>query len=111
MITISLEPAGRRRSAAYTVLAGLAFAAAGLISSPTLAQAPQQSWEIGCAYKSLPTGNGEAIRTLNCERQKTCQEMANAKGAMMMEKGCFFVEPIGRAPAAQPGRLRPTQQQ
>ena len=57
-------------------------------------------------------GSGDALRVYNCTRQKECQQMANAKGGMMMGMGCFGVEPNGAAPAArQAGRTRPAQQQ
>ena len=112
MTKISHERAGHRGPALAAVLAGLVLAAGSLMSgAPALAQAPQQSWEIGCAMRNVTPGPGDIHRTMNCERQKGCQNMANAKGAMMMEMGCFGVMPIGRPPARDVGRQRPSQQQ
>jgi len=82
----------------------------GLGSGPAAAQST--SWEEGCAMRVVTPGSGDALRNYNCARQKDCQQMANAKGGMMMGMGCFFVEPKGPVPAAQQaGRTRPAQQQ
>ncbi len=112
MIEMSVERASRRGCALAAVLAGLGFAAGGLLFSlPALAQAPQESWEIGCAIRNVTPGPGDLLRTMNCDRQKGCVTMANAKGGMMMEMGCFGVMPTGRPPARDAGRQRPAQQQ
>ncbi len=88
------------------------LAGAGLVGAGTRPAAAQSaSWEEGCSVRVVTPGNGDSLRALNCERQKMCQQMASAKGGMMMEKGCFFVMPKASAPAAQAGRVRPTQRQ
>ncbi len=111
MIGTSVQRAGRRGLALAARFA-LAFGAGGLLfGTPALAQEPRQSWEIGCAMRNVTPGPGDLLRTMNCDRQKACQQMANAKGAMMMEMGCIGVMPIGRAPAPEAGRQRPAQQQ
>ncbi len=112
MIMISRERARSHRPAVIAALAGLAFAAGSLLSGvPALAQEAKQSWEIGCATRNVTPGAGDLLRTMNCDRQKGCQEMANAKEGMMMEMGCIGVMPIGRPPARDAGRQRPAQQQ
>lgn len=112
MMTNSVGRSGLRSPAVVAALAGLAFAAGGLLSAaPASAQEPLQSWEIGCATRNVTPGPGDLLRTMNCDRQKGCQTMANAKGAMMMEMGCFGVMPISRPPAREAGRQRPAQQQ
>lgn len=93
------------RAAAIAILAGTAFFGAG--PSPASAQS---SWEQGCATRMVSPGAGDALRVNNCTRQKECQQMANAKGTMMMGMGCFFVAPSG-AQAAQVGGSRPARQQ
>lgn len=104
----SLTLTALRHGAAVALLAGAAFFSAG--QAPALAQST--SWEEGCAMRVVTPGSGDALRTYNCSRQKECQQMANAKGGMMMGMGCFGVEPKGTAPAAQQaGRTRPAQQQ
>lgn len=96
------------RAAAFVVLTGAAFAGGGI--APATAQAA--SWEEGCAVRMVTPGSGDILRTMNCDRQKMCQQMANAKGGMMMGMGCFFVEPKAPTPTAQrAGRTRPGQQQ
>jgi hypothetical protein len=106
-----LGPAGRRllpRAAAFVILTGAAFAGGGI--APAAAQS--MSWEEGCAMRMVTPGSGDILRTMNCDRQKMCQQMANAKGGMMMGMGCFGVEPKTPAPAAQQtGRARPVQKQ
>ncbi|WP_332684766.1 hypothetical protein [Bosea sp. (in: a-proteobacteria)] len=100
-----LAPTGNlTRAAAFAIMAGSAFFSLG--SGPASAQS---SWEQGCATRMVSPGAGDALRVYNCSRQKECQQMANAKGAMMMEMGCFFVAPSA-APAPQAGRSRPAQQ-
>jgi hypothetical protein len=95
------------RAAAVAILAGAAFGAG---AAPAAAQAT--GWEEGCAMRMVTPGSGDILRTMNCDRQKMCQQMANAKGGMMMGMGCFFVEPKAPTPAAQQaGRTRPAQQQ
>jgi hypothetical protein len=112
MITISRERARSRRPSVIVGLIGLAFAAGSLLcGAPALAQEPKQSWEIGCATRNVTPGPGDLLRTMNCDRQKSCQEMANARGSMMMEMGCIGVMPTGREPAREAGRQRPAQQQ
>lgn len=112
MITISRERARARKPAFMAAMAGLALAVGGFLhGAPAFAQEAKQSWEIGCAMRNVTPGPGDLLRTMNCDRQKGCQEMANAKGAMMMEMGCLGVTPIGRAPARDAGRQRPAQQQ
>jgi hypothetical protein len=97
-----------RHGAAVALLAGAAFFGTG--QAPALAQS--MSWEEGCAMRVVTPGSGDALRNYNCARQKECQQMANAKGGMMMGMGCFGVEPKAPAPAAQQaGRTRPAQQQ
>jgi hypothetical protein len=91
------------------ILAASAVAATLAAASPAIAR--QASWEIGCAMRNVTPGPGDIHRTMNCDRQKGCQTMANAKGGMMMEMGCFGVEPTGRPPARDVGRQRPSQQQ
>ena len=91
------------RAAAFAALAGSAFLGLG----STAASAQSNSWERACAERMVSPGSGDALRAYNCARQKECQAMANAKGAMMMERGCFFVSPS----TAEAGRSRPGQQQ
>ncbi|MBN9440620.1 hypothetical protein [Bosea sp. (in: a-proteobacteria)] len=91
------------RAAAFAILAGFAFLGLG----STAASAQSNSWERACAERMVSPGSGDALRAYNCARQKECQAMANAKGAMMMERGCFFVSPS----TAEAGRSRPGQQQ
>ena len=91
------------RAAAFAILAGFAFLGLGC----TAASAQSNNWERACAERMVSPGSGDALRTYNCARQKECQAMANAKGAMMMERGCFFVSPS----TAEAGRSRPGQQQ
>lgn len=106
--TRSVAASALRRGAALALLAGAAFCGAG--QAPALAQST--SWEEGCAMRVVTPGYGDATRLYNCARQKECQDMANAKGSMMMGMGCFFVSPKGVAPAAKrAGRTRPAQQQ
>jgi hypothetical protein len=107
-IVRSLAPSAFRRGAAAALLAGAAFFGGG--QEPALAQST--SWEEGCAMRVVTPGSGDALRVYNCTRQKECQQMANAKGGMMMELGCFGVMPRAAAPIApQAGRTRPAQQQ
>lgn len=95
------------RAAAFAILTGLA---SGAGAAPAAAQS--MNWEDGCAMRVVTPGSGDILRTMNCDRQKMCQQMANAKGGMMMGMGCFFVEPKAPAPTApQAGRTRPGQQQ
>lgn len=94
-------------AALFALLAGASLFGAG--TAPAAAQST--SWEEACSARIVTPGNGDALRTLNCERQKMCQQMANAKGGMMMEMGCFFVMPKAGATTAQAGRVRPGQQQ
>lgn len=111
MIGICIKGA-RLRGPVFAALFGLVLASSGLLSGTSaLAQEPRQSWEIGCAMRNVTPGPGDLLRTMNCDRQKGCQEMANAKGAMMMEMGCIGVMPIGRAPARDAGRQQPAPQQ
>ena len=96
------------RAAAVALLAGTAFIGAG--AAPAAAQATR--WAEGCAMRMVTPGSGDILRTMNCDRQKMCQQMANAKGGTMMGMGCFFVAPKAPTPAAQQaGRTRPAQQQ
>lgn len=94
------------RGAAFAILAG--FALLGLGSATATAQS--NSWERACAERVVSPGAGDALRVYNCVRQKECQAMANAKDAMVMERGCFFVSP-STAPTAEAGRSRPGRQQ
>lgn len=95
------------RAVAFAILSGAAFGAG---AAPASAQS--MNWEEGCAMRMVTPGSGDILRTMNCDRQKMCQQMANAKGGMMMGMGCFFVEPKAPTPAAQQaGRTRPAQQQ
>jgi hypothetical protein len=104
----SLTLATLRHGAAVALLAGAALFSAG--HAPAFAQS--MNWEEGCAMRVVTPGSGDILRTMNCARQKECQEMANAQGRTMMGLGCFGVEPQAPAPAArQAGRTRPTQQQ
>jgi len=97
----SFTSAAFRHGAAVALLAGAAFFSAG--QAP--AQAQSMSWEEGCAMRVVTPGSGDILRTTNCGRQKDCQQMANAQGSMMMDKGCFFVMP--NAASAQAGQARP----
>lgn len=103
----SLTSIALRHGAAVALLAGAALFGAG--QAPASAQST--SWEEGCAMRVVTPGSGDILRTMNCARQKECQQMANAQGSMMMGLGCFGVEPQAQAPAAQAGRTRPAQQQ
>lgn len=104
----SLTLGALRHGAAVALLAGAALFSAG--QAPAFAQS--MSWEEGCATPLVTPGSGDILRTMNCARQKECQQMANAQGSTMMRLGCFGVEPQAPAPAArQAGRTRPTQQQ
>lgn len=110
----ALPPDSARTQRPMRVIALLAGASLGFLAFGAAVPTPAhalESWEVGCAYRSLPSGNGEAQRAFNCERQKMCRQMANARGAMMMEMGCFFVEPTATAPAPAATRSRPAQQQ
>jgi len=102
----SLTLTAWRHGAAVALLAGAAFFGAG--QAPALAQS--MSWEEGCAMRVVTPGSGDILRTTNCGRQKDCQQMANAKGSMMMGNGCFFVAP-NAAPAAQATQARPVRKQ
>ncbi len=105
--SLRMAPGGAPvRAAAFAIPAGFAFLGLG----STAATAQSNSWERACAERVVSPGSGDALRVYNCARQKECQAMANAKGAMMMELGCFFVSPSA-VPAAQAGRSRPGQQQ
>lgn len=103
---LPLTRGGLARAAAFALLAGSAFFNLG--SSPASAQST--GWERACAERMVSPGAGDALRVNNCARQRECQAMANAKGAMMMEMGCFFVSPSASAPMAEAGRSRPAQQ-
>lgn len=106
--TGSVAAGALRRGAALALLAGAAFFIAG--QAPALAQST--SWEEGCAMPVVTPGYGDALRVHNCARQKDCQQMADARGGMMMGMGCFFVAPRGTAPETSPaGRTRPAQRQ
>ncbi|KUL96284.1 hypothetical protein DK26_05345 [Bosea sp. WAO] len=94
------------RAAAFAILAGFAFPGLG----STAATAQSNSWERACAERVVSPGSGDALRVYNCARQKECQAMANAKGAMMMERGCFFVSP-STTPTAELERSRAGRQQ
>jgi hypothetical protein len=96
-----------RHGAAAALLAGGVFF--GLGQAPAAAQST--SWEEGCATRVVTPGSGDILRTTNCGRQKDCQQMANAQGSMMMDKGCFFVMPNASAPASQAGQARPVRKQ
>jgi len=102
----SFTSAGFRYGAAVALLAGAAFFGVG--QAPASAQST--SWEEGCAMRVVTPGSGDILRTTNCGRQKDCQQMANAQGSMMMDKGCFFVMP-NAAPTAQASQARPVRKQ
>lgn len=103
----SVASTALRHGAALALLAGAALFSTG--QGPALAQS--MNWEDGCAMRVVTPGSGDILRTMNCTRQKECQQMANAKGGMMMSMGCFGVEPQPQAPVArQAGRTRPAQQ-
>ena len=97
---------GLARAATFAILAGSALFSLG--TGPVGAQA--SSWERACAERVVSPGAGDALRVNNCARQKECQQMADARGSVMMGMGCFFVAPSAEAPAPQPGRSRPAQQ-
>jgi hypothetical protein len=80
------------------------LAGAAVFGASTSQAAERQSWEIGCAWREVTPGPGDALRNYNCTRQRDCQQMANAKGQMMMGLGCFFVMP-------EAGSSRPAQRQ
>lgn len=64
------------------------------------AQNPLTSWEIGCAQPVVSPGYGDALRVMNCMRQKDCQEIANREGHRIFQSGCFGVSPsVPRVPA------------
>ncbi|AZO77279.1 hypothetical protein B5U98_17040 [Bosea sp. Tri-39] len=95
-------------AAAFAIATG--FVTLGLGNGPAAAQST--NWEEGCAMRVVTPGSGDILRTMNCARQKECQQMANARGSMMMGMGCFGVEPQGPAPVAQQaGKTRPARQQ
>ena len=97
------------RAAALAVVAGGIWIGAG--GAPAQAAWPDTSWEAGCAWREIQPGSGDTFRQYNCVRQKECQQMANAQGSMMMDKGCFFVAPAQSSPPPAVGRTRPAQQQ
>lgn len=110
-------PNRARSSGALARAALLAFAAgsiwigAGAAPASAQTQQPDMKWETGCAWREVTPGSGDALRQYNCTRQKECQLMANAKGAMMMNMGCFFVQPAPTSPSPATTRTRPAQQQ
>lgn len=64
------------------------------------APSPSTSWEIGCAQPVVSPGSGDALRVMNCMRQKDCQEIANREGRMIFQSGCFGVSPsVPQVPA------------
>ena len=81
--------APRTSLSALAVLAGIALG--GAVSQPAMAQ--QSSWEIGCAQPVVSPGYGDALRVMNCMRQKDCQLMANRAGHTIFAAGCFGVSP------------------
>ena len=91
---------------AYWRGAGLAIFVGAVASVPGAVPASAASgWETGCAYRSDPVGNGEMIRRYDCDREKECQQMADARNAMMMGMGCFFVAPERVIAHPQQGRV------
>lgn len=101
----------KRSAGLGAALVAAILAGGALFGASAPARAQSTSWEEGCAMRMVTPGPGDILRTMNCDRQKMCQQMANAKGGMMMDMGCFFVGPRAGAPTAQVGRSRPTQQQ
>ena len=99
------------RTALLALLAGGVWLGAAAAPASAQTQPWSTSWESGCAWRDVTPGPGDALRQANCARQKDCQLMANAKGSMMMEMGCLFVEPAARSPAPAATRSRPAQQQ
>lgn len=87
--------------AALGLLAGLA------LGTGTSSAAPLTSWEEGCAAPVVQPGYGDALRVMNCMRQKDCQRIVDAGGqAAGMAAGCFGVTPsVTQAPAGS-GALR-----
>ena len=89
--------------AALGLLAGLAFGTG--TASPATAQT---SWEEGCAAPVVQPGYGDALRVMNCMRQKDCQRIVNSGGqAAGLAAGCFGVAPS--APQAPAGAVAPRQ--
>lgn len=101
MVRSFIAPAFRH-GAAVALIAGASFFGAGQVP----ASAQSTSWEEGCAMRIVNPGSGDALRVYNCARQKDCQQMADAQGHMMMDKGCFFVMPRA-VPSAQADQVRP----
>ncbi|MBA4271016.1 MAG: hypothetical protein C0447_16625 [Methylobacterium sp.] len=96
-------PALRRglRLTGLCILAGLGLAgASGRAAQAQPAPGSSTSWEIGCAQSVVSPGYGDALRVMNCMRQKDCQEMANREGHSVFAAGCFGVAPSpARVPA------------
>ncbi|CAN7212379.1 hypothetical protein LJR090_000820 [Bosea sp. LjRoot90] len=110
-MTSQIQHSNRSAALGAAVIAAI-LAGSALFGAATPARAQSTSWEEGCAGRMVTPGSGDILRTMNCDRQKMCQQMANAKGGMMMGMGCFGVEPKGAAPVAQQaGKTRPSQQQ
>lgn len=100
------------RSAALGAVVGAAILVGGApFGAATPASAQSMSWEAGCAERVVTPGPGDALRAFNCARQKECQQMANAKGGMMMDMGCFGVSPSASQVPAGAVRSRPERQQ
>jgi len=100
-------PRGSLRLAALALLAGIALG--GATSRPAMAQ--QSSWEIGCAQSVVSPGYGDAMRVMNCGRQKDCQVLANREGHTIFANGCFGVSPSTPQVPAGAVRSRPERQQ
>jgi hypothetical protein len=82
------------RLAGLCLLAGLGLAGTnGRAAQAQPAQNPLTSWEIGCAQPVVSPGYGDALRVMNCMRQKDCQEIANREGRTIFQAGCFGVSP------------------
>ncbi len=99
------------RAASLALVVGGLWIGAAAAPASAQTQQPDMKWETGCAWRDITPGSGDALRQYNCTRQKECQLMANAKGAMMMSMGCFFVEPAPTSPSPATTRTRPGQQQ
>ena len=99
------------RTALLALFAGGVWIGAGAAPASAQTQQPDMKWETGCAWRDVTPGPGDALRQYNCTRQKDCQQMANAKGSMMMGMGCVMVEPAAKAPSPAATRTRPAQQQ
>lgn len=89
--------------AGFACLVTLSVGGAGF-STP--AAAFDSNWEQGCAQRIVTPGPGDILRVMNCERQKDCQNQANAEGRTIYANGCFGVSPKAPYAPATRGPVR-----